>query len=566
MGVRVFQKLLVLAIFLFASLVVLGLSGRIPPSTAILAAVLLVLAFAAHMWIVSYKPARRRRFEDGRAGEVDPDTLDSEVSRYFKDVPIAKAMLYADAISNPANLRGRLSEYIEPLNRTVRQRVSITIEMPDTGGHDLWFPLIIPVKGELQDDLKITLDGETVPTLTYREYLLVTIAVLTSLVAQARVGLESLDTNTEEGGANLKSLREAAKLGASLIALRARLDSSGKKKMEECTGDMDRLADLLPKGGNARLALTAAASLVRTLAGHYAILTVVPRSTGEYTRHVVEYERFQIPSLKLASVRRPHRWVKDRIAALLGARPIYLELDLSNAATVKSYHLMIIGPEGTYAALQAMPDHREAFAVGQGDGGREDLDQPYRRLQRRRGQRYFHVYMRSIPETLADKLRLSVKFYEIPPGSLATATAAAVSAFALIYLAGIIINKNYPTLPGFSEIVLLFPAAAAAFAGFESRSTSLVSGTLASRATSLVSIALALSASVLAMAQSAQRLRAPVADEILGVHDRGWQVLAVIALFNAGLALYAWITRTAFFYLLAERPDDRPNQLTEKGA
>jgi hypothetical protein len=552
----------VLAIVALAPTVIAGVGGFFKPAFTIVALSILIPCLFIHIWIGVRKPARRRRRAKNGSGAVDLDALDDEIAPYFRDIPIGKALLYADSINNPANLRGRVSEYIEPLNRVVRQKVAITIEMPDTGGHELWFPLMTPVKGDLQDDLKITLDGDNVPTLTYREYLLVTIGVLTSLVAQAQASLDSEPFSAKERKANKKVLLQAAKTGANLIALRARLDESGKEGMLKCTKELDRLANLLDSGSNPRLALTAAAGMIRTLAGHYAILTVLPQCNEDYKRHVIEYEMYRIPSLKFARFWKVPMWLKDWTGALLGTRPIYLELDLNNAATAKSYHLMVLGPEGTYAAVQSMPNIDNSLK--QGDGGREKLDHPYQRLQRRRGQRYFHVYMRAIPETIADRLRLSVKFYEVPPGSAATATAAALAAFLLIFLAGRITGPDYTALTGYSALVLSFPAAAAALAGFESRSTSMVNGTLASRASSVLTIALALCASGLMMAQAAHRLRRPVDHIAFGIHDRLWQFLVMIALLNVLYASYVWVTRTAYFYWLADRREDQRGAIMEK--
>jgi len=259
--------------------------------------------------------------------------------------------------------------------------------------------------------------------------------------------------------------------------------------------------------------------------------------------------------LRLASIRSFHWWLKDWFAALVGARPIFFEADLSNAATSQSYHLFVLGPEGTYAAVQHMTPELSEFQA-KSDG--ERVDHPHKRLQGRRGQRYFHLYTRSVHARIANKLRLSLKFYEVPPGSLATTAAAAAAACGLVYIAGRVMGNTYPALPGFSALVLSFPAAAGLIAGFEARSTSLVNGTLSSRWSSMITIAVSLGASVLAMSQSVDHLRVPVQFDVLGIKDRLWQVLAILAVLNVLYALHVWILRTLFFYFLATKDVDEP--------
>ncbi|MEV5717293.1 hypothetical protein AB0L41_25670 [Amycolatopsis mediterranei] len=527
---------------------------------------------AIHVWIFVYRPTRvgerrrKQRWRDGLIsnGHIDVDELSAKALDYIKEAISAKqAERYIEAIVDPSKLRGRVVETVRPLNRVVRQQVAITLEVPKGDKKDLYFPLMLPLKGELQDDLQIKLDGSDVATLTHSEYLLLTVGVFLSQIIDGLVGIKGHQTLNpilkEKWSAGLQN---TARKAINLIGIRARLSDAGKDRLEKCTAEIEEVAKLFDPGSESAAALLRAAGLVKILAGHYAIVAVVPSSPERKSRRLVSYERYQIPSLKRSPVWKVPIWLKDRVAALIGSRPIYLRLELPNAATAKSFHLIVEGPEGTYAAVQQMPEHPAAFRVSE-DASGEAVAHPYRRLQRRRGQRYLHVYMRSVSTELADDLWLSAKFYEVPPGSIAISAAAASSAFLLIYLiAAIAFKGNLSMGANFPAIVLAFPAAAGAFAGFESRSTGLMGGTLVSRASSFLTVVLVLAAAGLFEAQITGALSLTVHRQILGVHDTRWQILTVVSLFNALWAIYAWSSRTAFFYLLADRPNDQPSNIS----
>ncbi|MET9267010.1 hypothetical protein [Amycolatopsis sp. NPDC004079] len=532
-----------------------------------------LMLVAVHIWVFVYRPTRvgeRRRKQRGRDGlasngHVDVNELLTAAINYVKaDVAPTQAKRYIEAIVDPSKLRGRVVETVRPLNRTVRQQVSITLEVPKGDEEDLYFPLMFPLKGELQDDLEIRLDGSDVATLNHAEYLLLTVGTFFSQILDGLAGIKNnptLNPILKERWSN--ELKTLAVKAINLIAIRARLSATGKARLGECATGIERVAELFDPGSESADALVRAAGLVKILAGHYAIVAVVPSTPDRKSRRIVAYERYQIPSLKRSSFLNFPSWLKDRLAALIGSRPIYLRLELHNAATAKSYHLLVEGPEGTYAAVQKMPDHSAAaFRVSE-DASGEAVAHPYRRFQRRRGQRYLHVYMRSVSTELADDLWLSAKFYEVPPGSIAISAAAAVSSFVLIYLiAAIAVAGQLKLGANFPAIILAFPAAAGAFAGFESRSTGLVGGTLVSRASSLLTLVLVLSAAGLFEAQVTGAIDLTVHRQILGVHDTRWQILTVLSLLNALWTLYAWVSRTTFFYLLADRPNDQPGPIS----
>ncbi|MCR3748795.1 hypothetical protein [Lentzea californiensis] len=529
---------------LSTAIVVCGLSGLFGGSSFIvtlLAGLLLAIFTAAHVYVASYIPTRRGLTRPDVGASVDVSTVRAESVEFSKQFNPEQIQQYVKAILQPGELRGRLIEEIQPLRRTLRQRVLINLEMPADHKGDLLFPVLTPVKGELQDDLTITVDGESVVTLTHRDCLLLTSIVLDALLVPAEGLTES----------EVDQLTKLADQALKIVLRRGRVRNATEEDVRRVNDCAEEILSLAPKGGDS---LRLAASLVRKLADNYVIVVIVPSvDITDQQRKLVSYERFLIPNLRLATWRSPLRLVRDFLGTLMGARPVSLGLSVSNASTAQSYHLFVMGPEGMYVGWQDMPDTDGIFEVQSLD---EQLTQPYGRFQRRRGQRYLHLYMRSIPERLANKLRLNVRFFEVPPGTMGAATLAASASFVLIYLAGLILPTASNFSTDFPAIVLAFPALAGALVGFESRTNSLLGGTVSSKSSAVLTIILSLGASGLFMAQRAEKLKAPSSLVLLAVRDRWWQVLVLVALLNALYAGYVWLTRTASFYWLAHRPDD----------
>ncbi|MFC0543373.1 hypothetical protein [Kutzneria chonburiensis] len=553
--IRVIRLWLVLPSWLLLVTIIAALSGLLGDAstpTAIGAAVALAVCLFFHVFYASYAPTRLPRRRTERGGSVNLTSIRKEYTHTTEQFTEAQIVQYAKTILKPRKLRGRIIEEITPLRRTLRQKVQTILEVPaDNTGDALLFPLLMPVKGELQDDLSISVDGETAATLTHREYLLLTSVVLDALLVPAVGALTHGET------AELEKLVDTA---VKLVARRSRPTTRAHvKKIKKCARRLKRLAPTC--GDSFRIA----AILLRKLATHYAIVVIVPTSTTKTNRCVVTYERFFIPKLRLAGLRHPLRFAHDRIGLLFGARPVHLSLAIDNAASANSYHLFVMGPEGMYVGWQNIDDPDGIFTSTTKS---EDLSQPYGRLQRRRGQRYLHLYMRSIPERLAGKLHLDVRFYEVPPGSLAGATLAAAASFVLIYVVALVLPYTvdgqglHPLGSDFPALVLAFPALAGALVGFESRSTGLLGGSLSSKTSAFLTVLVSLGASGLYMAQQTTAMRAatsyelPWLRDVIGVHGLLWQVLVTLGLVNTLYASYTWLCRTATFRWLAERPGD----------
>lgn len=526
----------------------------------------LTLSVPLHIWTVSYRPARLRKGDQfGGNGHLHHQELLSKASEYIRAYSQDMIRQYVEALEKPWELRSRIVETIQPRSRAIRQKVSINLDLSDSVNGSIIFPVMFPEKGELQDDFNVTLDDSYVATYTHTDYLLLTVGVLNALIERVLQGLKEQSIDLEK----INEFKLQAERGTVLVAMRSRLNKGGIATLNQCRKTIKEITELPNVPSDVVTVLKSIASIMSKLAAHYAILILVPTKSQDpdgRVRRVVEYERYQIPNLELARFQWWNpiswlRWARDRLGMLLGARPIHLRLSVANAATTASYHLLVFGPEGTYVGVQDMPPMSGAVASGQQGYLGEKVDQPYRRFQRRRGQRYLHVYMRFVRSAITDRMRLSVLFYEIPPGSMASATAAAGAAFLLTYVVAWITGAGGPpSIAGasfgtdFPAIVLSFPAIVGAFAGFESRSTGIGTGTLASRTSSLVTIICSLWATALFVAQSTTKIRYAPHESLLGVADRWWQVLVLINLANLLYIAYVWTCRTFFYYFLSHRP------------
>lgn len=505
-----------------------------------LSVVILMIAVPAHLLVAHRAPTRRGLSRLSSSSKIDLGSIRREHQDFGRRFTSAQMASFVQSVFNPRELRGRVNEEIQVRRRVLRQKVSTILEVSkESQGEILLFPIMMPLKGELQDDLSIALDGEPVATLTHREYLVLVTLVMDTLLTPAP-GVLTPDEAWR--------LEKDGKWALKIVSARGKLTDRQMVKVEKCSKRITRLAS---RAGDS---LILAAVLLRRLANNYVIVGVLPGCTEGRNRRTISYERYLIPSLRLTSS-------KSFLGLLMDSRPKHVSLDLSIAATAHSYHLFVMGPEGTYVGWQNLTGK---VGLLKSSPPREKLTHPYGRFRRRLGQRYLHLYLRSVPPKLAQGLRLDIKFFELPPGSMAGAALAATANFALVLLIALILPGTYdkissdgnPLGSDFPALVLAFPAIAGAFVGYDNKSAALVGGTLSSKLSSLLTIVLSLAASGLFMAQQAQVLRDHVDHGVLGIHDFWWQVVTVGALLNTIYATYTWLARTLSYYWLAHRPGD----------
>jgi hypothetical protein len=569
-----------------------------------------------------------------------------------RPVTSLEAEVFALAVTNPALFRRRVAEMYEPSRRTVTQGVAIDIQIPTElidrpAAHDasppheneasisvpesdatnqalacegpksplaenrtsssttppsivnqpetpgvlvVPFPALLPVKGELTDDLEVYgVGGGRLPTYSYSEYLELVAGILRMLLLKA--------CNLEDKGSLHRAVARAERAALRCIMQRGLQESS------EVTRAVKGVLDLRTQNiaepheserhpdGNV---ITLTAELVRLLANRYAIVALVECNSEH--RSVIRYQRTIVPGLSLSRYNRHAvRWLQERLAISLGARPVLLNAPLTTAATCQSYHLVVRCPEGLYLRLQKFPGLQRYLdadskrrEVARKAGSPDVTIPPYYHIRSRLGQPYAHFYSRyfaeptpalygqgsrksaendsnsasqmtdtAIPLELFPKAEFT--FLEVPPGSLFRGALAAVSAFLLIWIVGFISSKGDDPGTDAPAILLAFPAVLAGWLGVDAPPRRLLEGTLASRLSLLLTAVLALGASALYMIYRAQipmlhgSFSFGVSMSFLGITQASWGVLAALSLVNALYIGFCWVKCTWEYKSLCAR-------------
>jgi hypothetical protein len=468
------------------------------------------------------------------------------------------------------------------------------------------FPVIVPTKGDLHDNFAVY-DGEghRLQTLTYPEYLRFVAGVLRMLLMQAyathsglpaaamfvehRALLELMHRGvTTQTGAPLPAqgrgrpsrvfrrtgkvrarptegeLEEQARI-AGLIELGperllAKLDTGTHQDNADVRRALDAwpVEDLLASLSNAK-SLRLAAELVRKLRDNYAIVAYVP--CDAQGRFLVSYEQTIVP--RLAAPTSIRMRIKSYLRMLLGARPIDLAITLVNAGSSQSYHTLVSGTDGMYLRSQRIEDPDSVLS----QTAENAPTKPYIRFRPRRGQSYAHFYSRFFPPTPAGRTtpRLHVYFLETPPGALFRACIASLSCFVLVWLVGVFASLNGDPGTDAPAFLLVFPAVAAAWLGFEAPKDRLFEGTLVSRLSLVGTTATSIVASGLYMGRTAKatntstflhwiNMHLPRGASLLWVTTASWALLTFVALLNAAYTTYMCLVRAWEFGYLSSRP------------
>ncbi|MEV4704040.1 hypothetical protein [Actinoplanes sp. NPDC049316] len=454
-------------------------------------------------------------------------------------------------VTRPAAFRQRVVERYDVGHRVLRQQMTLDVSIPaqlnvaepapDADQREILFPLLVPPKGQLVDNLCVAdSDGARIPVLAYSEYLSTVARALRTLLLIA-YNARTLPPEAQQA--------EASALRAVMRRDHEPVDSSAA----------DLLRNLrVPRPGVARLA----ARLVEKLAGHYAVLVSVPYpSTG---RFVLQYERTITPALKLRRCEKGKRlsWLRARLRVLLGARPVDISLTLEQAWASHSYHLLVDGGDGIYVGHQKAPDLATFFDRGM--QLKNGAMKPYYRFRRRAGQSYAHFYCREFAEPAAGRPVpvIRFRFYEVPPGSTLRALVAAFSAALLVWIIGFVMSRQ-PELDSDAPAYLLaFPAVAAAWLGFDPPARRLLEGTLAGRLSLLCTSLLSLGASTLYLITKSKLPffdgRNPTNLQVLGIGSLYWSLLTVLAVINVSAILFIHIVRFKEFMYFSSRVSDSP--------
>jgi hypothetical protein len=558
-----------------------------------------------------------------RASELQQEVASSA------SITFAQADVFARAVVEASELQKRIVEQYQPGRRTIQQTVTVDVQIPASAmrrttsqagtdapnedasasssrdGWSFYFPVVIPPKGVLYDNLKVyAADGSELSTLTYREYLSIAVNVLHMLLSAA---CYSRPDNFPPDVADCEL--------SAILGIIGRIDSRlphdrtagsdgaapepNGKTLARAVRELDIASWGTGSDGHfdpeqnerRRRALRLAASLVRVLTSHYAIVVELrPPQSGRFT---VRYEYTLIPELDLstrpedASVLKPHnrfvtamRTWRGLLEVLLGTRPVSIKVSLDNAWTCQSYHVIVRCPDDLYVSKQDVLWPSSGYL---GRQARNAPTTPHVRFRRRLGQSYAHFYGRYLPEPRTmvigsgDSARrqrerspkLLLDFAEVPPGSLSRAALAAIAAVFLVWTIGYgvthihdgVLNTDVPAL------LLAFPGVVAGWLGFESVTHRLFEGPLTARlslACTTVASLLATGLYLLRREPQASSARAGTGSRlpngafkvhVLGITDWRWMLLVVVLLFNASYLSYRWGINVWRFRYLGARPD-----------
>ena len=455
------------------------------------------------------------------------------MQKYVSLTP-TQAKVFAISVVSPAQTRKRVVEEFEPDRRTMKQTTTIDVAISRRLLHSptpelLYIPAVIAEKGDLHDDLQMSDEaGEPLQWLSYREYVSLVANVLHFLL------LSAYKLNKDD------ELPEPAKQ-AELVALQTVMHRRRDQAEAEDHSGADTIANLHVKDNTVR---DLASLFVRRLVAKYVVVACVEFPCSRRARF--SYSLRRIPPVRL-TLSENNRWSPIGLARLgLGARPVALTIDISNACTSQSYHLHLNCPDDLFLAEQE--------AIGMDDMLRRHAEQaptlPHCRFRRRLGQAHAHFYARYMPIPIGGREHpmLRFRFFEVPPGSTLRAAVTAFACAAIVWLVGFMTSRYSIPDTDAPAFLLAYPALAAAWLGFESSSQRLLEGTLSARLCLIFTAVLSIASSGLFMAHKTNKTAnwPPLPDNqsLLGVTQLDWAIIVTLAVLNASVIGYKCAVRT----------------------
>ncbi|SNT32214.1 hypothetical protein SAMN05421812_104479 [Asanoa hainanensis] len=290
-----------------------------------------------------------RRLKRNLAGASDADntaamqpsidylqSLQARAADHLEDVYTKEAVVtFISLITARARHRSRVIESIDLEERIATQHVSIEYNLPlvaDDKGESRFIPLLLPPKGQLVDNLKITdASGKPLTDLSFEESTQLVAAGLRILMLEAA----ALQAGSKTGVGQLTEKVRALEL--ILLGQLARRGAVGQ-------GEAKRLLDKAFKDYGDSITGEGVDELRRyvdALTSTYPIVAVVPTGSISSRRVLLRYERTLIPA---ALNRGGLGWVR----VILGLRPNKIVVPSSSALTAGSFHLYVAGPPSMY--------------------------------------------------------------------------------------------------------------------------------------------------------------------------------------------------------------------------
>jgi hypothetical protein len=482
------------------------------------------------------------------------------------------ALAFVQMITNPAHLRARVVESVAlgADNNSIKQRISVEYRVPYRLGEEdarltrFWVPVLRPIKGELLDDFGITdASGNSLVTLSHEEN-----------IEFAALALRALFSAL--GGGGVPAELERVELGLlTIIATRGGVNEALIKAT--WAEAQERLLAVLGVKLASDKRLKLLEWFFRTLAISYPVVVTIQPPPGD-DRFLIKYERTIVPTTTVGGLR-------GRLRMALGLSPYQISIPVDHAFSSDSYHLRVEGPSDQYVTSQnlrcARPACRTSFnrnwTTGPSPEGRplskcplhhatgDRSSTPYQdyhfRVKARKGQSHCHLYMRGFVGSGFRDLEFAAGFGERPPGDLSkaaiTAGVTAVLVAAVGYLTRSFAAGNVSDMGSdIPALMLAVPGIAAGWFGFAADTGALFRSSLAARVSLIVSGLLSLAAAILYLLENDRVVTPILTDsvELLGINDRYWLLLSVVAYANLIVTIRYFVIRYSFFkHLLIKR-------------
>lgn len=459
--------------------------------------------------------------------------------------PLSRDILVAAAVK-PDSLYVRVKESVSQLSRAHAVHTKYTIRVPeveDAEGDNgdglsdvVYVPVILARKGVLHDDLAITIAGQEVPTLSFEDLVRAIDAVFLDL---AFGGIEKR-----------KHFKRYLRTHKELMAV------VGARRNENLSSSPEPESDAARRLADAEVALEGLKSIkmdqvfrsyieVMTLllSTNYWIIAAVPRQLCapsawlviETTERAIMKEKdFDVARKRSSKI---YSQVRASAQHLYGIPPNRLEYPVGKALRCASYHLEIMGSQGTYLWRQQM------ISAG--------YNLRYQRVRARRGQRYLHLYLRGF-SPLGDRMlpgdghrepRVICHFAERMPGSYAPAAISTVATLIVLFIA-----SRLPPNTGVDVMALLIaaPGAFIGVSGFQSLQVPTVGASVLPRlaATATVFVG-ALGLLQFLLARRGSAIWSPDSHS---AYVMTWRILVSLAAINAIFVIFIW-ARSALVHL-----------------
>lgn len=522
------------------------------------------LALATRYFVVSWRTYTAVDIGDTVGMRSDKD-LEAEIESVLVRVDALNSMTPLAAVrflyllAFPDKAFDRMSDSAEPLTRSLSLTTTGSLKVQGREGEVVVVPLLMRYRGTLEDGLRFfDGSGDRISSLTHVETSAYCLAVVRTIIRSWNPSIE------------LFYRREAEKRLAEIIYRDEVLEKDG------ITETINFVAALAPKYVHEE-SVDNLKQFISALQSRQPLCIAVPLDRNSHLFREVSHEDRNEPispsevdrpaeaagnsppsdapnaaqgassmapetfTLRLSARRRTvvefnynlrgranshaqrkgRRSLVDLIRTAFGIRATLISVPLINAGRAASYHLDVLGPEGTYLARQWTALEEDPAATLPG----KVVAQP------RSGQRHAHLYVKGASQT--ELYVYSAQFYERMPGSMAPAFASSFSLAVLVWLgitalvpSGNELFRNWE----YAGLVLAFPSAISIWLGVDS-GRRLSEGVLAARVITLVTVVLAIASAWLSI------------DFSRTAFLPYWYVVATLATLNMGSAGLSWFVR-----------------------